>query len=143
MVARMVIGIATQDVERDAREEFFQCVFWVGKTVTDNLGQSFVAGVTRHHFIESEYCQCRHQCLSRPISPFVRRSNRLSISTSLLAAFVKLTGEKESVCPCRYTCRNTCRNTCRHEGWRNWLQDAAAASAIRHLLLSSERNLMS
>lgn len=54
MVAGMVVGVAAQNIEHQPGKQLFQCNFRISETVANNLGQCFVAGIARHHFIQPQ-----------------------------------------------------------------------------------------
>ena len=92
MVARMVVGVATQNIEDETREQLSQRIPGIGETVANDFGQCFVAGVTRHHVIETEHRKGRHHCLSHPLIAIWQAIKSLDQEHVLVCRFCQFHG---------------------------------------------------
>ena len=52
MVARVIIRIAAQNVEHQAREQLFERCLSILELVPNYFGQILIAGISGHHFVK-------------------------------------------------------------------------------------------
>ena len=62
VIAGVVVGVADEDVERYAGEQFAQRRSGIRETCTDLVGEVGVAGIPCAHLVETEHGQRRHHC---------------------------------------------------------------------------------
>ncbi len=66
MVARMIVGVADQNVKNHSRKQLVQGLCYLGELLANDLGKVLIAGVARHHFIEAEEGQGGDHALAAP-----------------------------------------------------------------------------
>ena len=101
MIARVVVGVAAQDIEDEAAEQLAQGLARPREAVADDLGQLRIAGVARHHLVEAEQGQRRDHRLALPAVVECVRSKRSTSSTSLPATCSSRTGAASRPSPAR------------------------------------------
>jgi hypothetical protein len=68
MVAGVIIGVATQDIEDQPAEQLLQGGLRILEAMADDFGQLLVTGVGGHHFVQFKQGQRRHHGTPVPIA---------------------------------------------------------------------------
>ena len=87
VVAGVVVGVADEDVERDAREQFAQRRRRIRKSCTDLVGEVGVAGMPCTHLVQTEHGQRRHHCATGAVARAVEPLDEENLLAEHLGQF--------------------------------------------------------